>query len=77
VAYAKLRLQLRLRLQSIAYCSRTIDVFCGQEDLDTILTMVAHVPAAMKDADITRFAHRAAQLESVKPVIAYWCLFFY
>ncbi|KIW23078.1 hypothetical protein, variant 1 [Cladophialophora immunda] len=35
--------------------------------------MAAQVPAALKTADITRFAHRAAQLEKPKPIIAYWC----
>ncbi|KIW87650.1 uncharacterized protein Z519_11624 [Cladophialophora bantiana CBS 173.52] len=35
--------------------------------------MATQVPAALKAADITRFAHRAAQLEKPKPIIAYWC----
>ncbi|EXJ56716.1 hypothetical protein A1O7_07060 [Cladophialophora yegresii CBS 114405] len=35
--------------------------------------MAAQVPAALKAADITRFAHRAVQLEKAKPIIAYWC----
>ncbi|EXJ87113.1 hypothetical protein A1O3_04071 [Capronia epimyces CBS 606.96] len=35
--------------------------------------MAAQVPAALKPADITAFAHRAAQLEKIKPIIAYWC----
>ncbi|EXJ88323.1 hypothetical protein A1O1_05253 [Capronia coronata CBS 617.96] len=35
--------------------------------------MAAQVPAALKSADITAFAHRAAQLEKVKPIISYWC----
>ncbi|KAJ9502213.1 hypothetical protein H2202_002277 [Exophiala xenobiotica] len=35
--------------------------------------MSAQVPAALKAADITRFAHRAAQLEKPKPILAYWC----
>ncbi|KAI9748626.1 MAG: hypothetical protein M4579_007166 [Chaenotheca gracillima] len=35
--------------------------------------MAATIPAGLKPADITRFAVRAAQLEKVKPVIAYWC----
>ncbi|KAG9775742.1 hypothetical protein KCU88_g5049, partial [Aureobasidium melanogenum] len=35
--------------------------------------MAAQVPAPLKTADITAFAHRAAQLEKVKPIIAYWC----
>ncbi|KIW83431.1 hypothetical protein Z517_02676 [Fonsecaea pedrosoi CBS 271.37] len=35
--------------------------------------MAAQVPAALKTADITRFAHRAAQLEKPKPIMAYWC----
>ncbi|KIX01699.1 uncharacterized protein Z518_09425 [Rhinocladiella mackenziei CBS 650.93] len=37
--------------------------------------MVAQVPAALKAADITHFAHRAAQLEKPKPIIAYWCTY--
>ncbi|MCJ1289717.1 hypothetical protein MMC34_001250 [Xylographa carneopallida] len=35
--------------------------------------MVTVVPAALKSADITRFAIRAAQVEKAKPPIAYWC----
>jgi vacuolar protein sorting-associated protein VTA1 len=35
--------------------------------------MAATVPAKLKTADLTRFIVRAAQLESAKPVIAYWC----
>ena len=38
------------------------------------LAMAAQVPAALKAADITRFAHRAAQLEKPKPIVAYWCI---
>ncbi|KAL5345441.1 hypothetical protein ACLOAV_009814 [Pseudogymnoascus australis] len=36
--------------------------------------MAASLPAQLKaNADIARFAQRAAQLEHVKPAIAYWC----
>ncbi|RMD39225.1 hypothetical protein DV735_g5903, partial [Chaetothyriales sp. CBS 134920] len=35
--------------------------------------MAASVPAGLKTADISRFAHRAAQLEKPKPIAAYWC----
>ncbi|OBT38801.1 hypothetical protein VE00_10636 [Pseudogymnoascus sp. WSF 3629] len=36
--------------------------------------MAASLPAQLKgNADIARFAQRAAQLEQVKPAIAYWC----
>ncbi|KAJ9618609.1 hypothetical protein H2204_012962 [Knufia peltigerae] len=35
--------------------------------------MATQLPAALKAADISRFAHRAAQLEKPKPIIAYWC----
>ncbi|KAJ9615485.1 hypothetical protein H2200_001560 [Cladophialophora chaetospira] len=35
--------------------------------------MAAQIPAALKAADISRFAHRASQLEKAKPIIAYWC----
>lgn len=35
--------------------------------------MASNIPAGLKAADIGRFAVRAAQLERVKPVIAYWC----
>ncbi|KAI5296212.1 hypothetical protein KEM52_005155 [Ascosphaera acerosa] len=31
------------------------------------------IPAGLKRADITRFAHRAAQLQNFRPVISYWC----
>ncbi|KAI5288036.1 hypothetical protein KEM54_005516 [Ascosphaera aggregata] len=31
------------------------------------------IPKALKQADITRFANRASQLKSFKPVISYWC----
>lgn len=37
---------------------------------------VAQVPASLKPADIQRFAMRAAQLQTVKPVIAYWCEYY-
>ncbi len=36
--------------------------------------MATTVPAALKAADISRFALRAAQLEKAKPVIAYYCI---
>lgn len=36
--------------------------------------MATQLPAALKAADISRFAHRAAQLEKPKPIIAYWCM---
>ena len=35
--------------------------------------MASNVPASLRAADISRFAHRAAQLETVDPVIAYYC----
>jgi hypothetical protein len=36
--------------------------------------MALPLPAKLKaTADITRFAQRAAQLEKLKPAIAYWC----
>ncbi|KAH6663226.1 Vta1 like-domain-containing protein [Halenospora varia] len=35
--------------------------------------MAAHIPAKLKAADLTRFIVRASQLETAKPVIAYWC----
>ena len=35
--------------------------------------MAAIIPSSLKAADISRFAHRAAQLESAKPIIAYYC----
>ncbi|KAL4898203.1 DUF605-domain-containing protein [Aspergillus ambiguus] len=38
--------------------------------------MANNIPAGLRSADIGRFAVRAAQLESVKPVVAYWCNFF-
>jgi hypothetical protein len=37
--------------------------------------MASNIPAALKSADIGRFALRAAQIERVKPVVAYWCEF--
>jgi len=36
--------------------------------------MAAHIPDKLKSADLTRFIVRAAQLEKVKPVMAYWCM---
>jgi hypothetical protein len=39
-------------------------------------TMAANIPAKLKAADLTRFIVRAAQLESAKPVVAYWCRLF-
>ncbi|KAL3457072.1 Vta1 like-domain-containing protein [Aspergillus heterothallicus] len=35
--------------------------------------MASNIPAALKTADIGRFAARAAQLDKAKPIIAYWC----
>lgn len=35
--------------------------------------MAAHIPAKLKAADLTRFIVRASQLETAKPVVAYWC----
>jgi hypothetical protein len=44
---------------------------------DTLGAMAAQLPAKLKTtADVTRFAQRAAQLEKVKPAIAYWCKLF-
>ncbi|EYE91520.1 uncharacterized protein EURHEDRAFT_406007 [Aspergillus ruber CBS 135680] len=34
-----------------------------------------NIPAALRSADIGRFAARAAQVERVKPAVAYWCNF--
>jgi vacuolar protein sorting-associated protein VTA1 len=39
--------------------------------------MAAHVPAKLKAADLTWFIVRASQLETAKPVIAYWCKYFF
>ncbi|KAL8734143.1 MAG: hypothetical protein Q9166_001628 [cf. Caloplaca sp. 2 TL-2023] len=35
--------------------------------------MATGIPAALKSADIARFAQRAGQVEKAKPSIAYWC----
>lgn len=35
--------------------------------------MAASIPAKLKTADLTRFIVRATQLETAKPVVAYWC----
>lgn len=35
--------------------------------------MATNIPANLKAADLTRFIVRAAQLETAKPVVAYWC----
>ncbi|KAL9582078.1 MAG: hypothetical protein Q9212_003503 [Teloschistes hypoglaucus] len=35
--------------------------------------MAASLPAALRSADISRFAQRAGQLDEAKPSIAYWC----
>ena len=41
---------------------------------DTNLEIMAtNIPAELRAADLTRFIVRAAQLEGVKPVVAYWC----
>ncbi|KAI1128756.1 Vta1 like-domain-containing protein [Nemania abortiva] len=37
--------------------------------------MAANIPSQLKPAGITPFVVRAAQLESAKPVIAYWCYY--
>ena len=39
--------------------------------------MATTIPEALKPADITRFAIRAAQIEKAKPEIAYWCEYIY
>jgi hypothetical protein len=36
--------------------------------------MATHIPDKLKAADLMRFIVRAAQLEKVKPVMAYWCM---
>ncbi|KAF2204497.1 DUF605-domain-containing protein [Delitschia confertaspora ATCC 74209] len=38
--------------------------------------MASTVPTKLKDAGIAPFAHRAAQLEKVKPIISYWLRFY-
>ena len=35
--------------------------------------MATNVPAKVKTPELSRFIVRAAQLETAKPVIAYWC----
>ncbi|KAJ5054896.1 uncharacterized protein L3040_001158 [Drepanopeziza brunnea f. sp. 'multigermtubi'] len=35
--------------------------------------MAANIPAKLRAADLTRYIVRAAQLETAKPVISYWC----
>ncbi|KAL8852896.1 MAG: hypothetical protein Q9221_002272 [Calogaya cf. arnoldii] len=35
--------------------------------------MASSIPAALKSADIIRYAQRAGQVEKAKPSIAYWC----
>jgi vacuolar protein sorting-associated protein VTA1 len=37
--------------------------------------MAANIPVKLKTADLTRFIIRAQQLETAKPIIAYWCKF--
>ncbi|KAI9720033.1 MAG: hypothetical protein M1812_003160 [Candelaria pacifica] len=37
--------------------------------------MANNIPVGLKSLDISRFAHRAAQVEKAKPVVAYWCNF--
>ncbi|KAJ5086089.1 Vacuolar protein sorting-associate Vta1 N-terminal [Penicillium argentinense] len=37
--------------------------------------MANNIPAALRSADIGRFALRAVQIEKAKPVVAYWCNF--
>jgi hypothetical protein len=39
----------------------------------SLATMAANIPARLKTADLTRFIVRAGQLETAKPVVAYWC----
>ena len=36
--------------------------------------MNVEIPQALRNADVTRFATRAAQLEKIEPVISYWCM---
>ena len=35
--------------------------------------MANTIPEGLRSADIGHFAIRAAQIEKVKPVVAYWC----
>ncbi|KAI1005458.1 hypothetical protein K3495_g2761 [Podosphaera aphanis] len=35
--------------------------------------MSVRIPAKLKAADLTRFINKAAQLETARPVVAYWC----
>jgi vacuolar protein sorting-associated protein VTA1 len=35
--------------------------------------MAASIPPSLKAADLSRFAQRASQLETAKPIIAYYC----
>lgn len=59
-----------------------------QRQIDTLLTlqqrrarasheiyeiMAEPLPAALKIPEVQRFVHRANQLRSIKPAIAYWC----
>ncbi|KAJ2897703.1 Vacuolar protein sorting-associated protein [Zalerion maritima] len=53
--------------------AHTASYFPGIVPSSLFLTMAATLPASLKAADLTRFAHRASQLEKFKPVVAYWC----
>ncbi|KAJ5893304.1 Vacuolar protein sorting-associate Vta1 N-terminal [Penicillium taxi] len=37
--------------------------------------MASNIPAVLRSIDIGRFALRAAQVETAKPIVAYWCNF--
>ncbi|KAF2723222.1 DUF605-domain-containing protein [Polychaeton citri CBS 116435] len=38
--------------------------------------MAAKIPEKLKNADVQRFATRAAQLHNFKPIISYWCEYY-
>lgn len=38
-----------------------------------VYIMAVSIPPKLQEAAIAQFARRAAQVESVKPIIAYWC----
>jgi hypothetical protein len=50
-----------------------LPINCDSEISGRHQNMASNIPAALKSADIGRFAVRAAQLEKAKPIIAYWC----
>ena len=66
---------MRQRISRLLECYDSKDqyIFCQAIPPTKAQIMSAAIPAALKAADVARFAHRAGQLEKARPAVAYWC----